>query len=97
MKNKPSIFKPDITNKINNNRNVYYSFNNDIDERSKISPIDKLKELMNKDGYIFNKNVMIRTDNNIYNTKIAGSIKDKIITIDGDNILIKDIKEIIEK
>ena len=52
---------------------------------------------MNKDGYIFNKKVIIKTDNNTYDTRIAGTINDKIITIDGNSIHIKDIREIIEK
>ena len=101
MEKKPSIFKPNISNKINNNRKVYYSFIEEsipnLDERHKIDPVDKLKELMNKDGYIFNKKVIIKTDNNIYDTRIAGTINDKIITIDGNSIYIKDIREIIEK
>ena len=54
MEKKPSIFKPNISNKINNNKKVYYSFieesTSNLDERHKIDPIDKLKELMNKDG-----------------------------------------------
>ena len=101
MKNKPSIFKPNISNKINNNKKVYYSFieesNSIPNQKHKIEPVDKLKELMNKDGYIFNKKVIINTDHNTYDTRIAGTINDKIITIDGKSIYIKDIKEIIEK
>ena len=44
-----------------------------------------------------NKKVIINTDHNTYDTRIAGTINDKIITIDGKSIHIKDIKEIIEK
>lgn len=101
MEKKPSIFKPSFTNKINNNRKVYYSFieeeQNIKNETRTTTPSEKLKELMNKDGYIFNKNVIIKTNQNIYDTRIAGKINDKIVTIKGDSIDIKDIKEIIEK
>ena len=41
MEKKPSIFKPNISNKINNNKKVYYSFIEEsipnLDERNKIA------------------------------------------------------------
>lgn len=94
------IFKPKINHEINNNRNVYYSF---IEEKSNQKeekledPIEVLNRLIKENSYIFNKKVLITTNKKEYLTKIAGKINEKIITINGDEIDIKDVIKIEEK
>ena len=56
---------------------------------------EKLDKLFNTNGYIFNINVKIITDNKTYDTKIANKIGNNIITLDNDVINISDIKDII--
>lgn len=56
---------------------------------------EKLDKLFNTNGYIFNINVKIITDNRTYDTRIANKIEDNIITLDNDVISIRDIKDII--
>lgn len=97
-----NIFKPKINHKINNNRNVYYSFieennNNIIHNEKNEDPIDTINRLIRENAYIFNKKVLIKTKDKDYLTKIAGKINNKIITINGEEININDIVKIEEK
>ena len=96
-----NIFKPKINHSLNNNKRVYYSYleaNNNIDTRtSNEKPIETLNRLMQNGSYIFNRKVLIETKNKVYETKIAGRIDKRVITIDGDDILLSDIIKITEK
>ncbi len=96
---KPEIFKPRIEHDLNNNKNAYYSFINEKEERKEIKedPVDTLDRLIKNNSYIFNKNIKIVTKDKEYNTKIAGKIGKKVITLDGDSINIEDIIKIEEK
>ena len=105
MKKIPNIFKPAKDREFNNNKKVYYSYldnifiddNHSVDDRRKEGPIDGLYRLSHDGAYIFNKKVIIRTKDKVYNTKIAGTLNNKIITLDGDTILLKDILAIEEQ
>ena len=102
MKKIPNIFKPEINHKINNNRNVYYSFieeevNNTSNERKTEDVVEKINRLIKENSYIFNKQVLIKTKEREYLTKIAGKMQNKIITVDGHSINIDDIIAIEEK
>ncbi len=91
---KSNIFKPDIGD-INNNEKVYYSYLNDkLDINN--NPDEFIKNLDNNGSYIFSKNVIIKTKDNTYDTKIAGKIKNKIITIDSKVIPVEEIIDIYE-
>lgn len=94
---KPEIFKPIIEHKLNNNKNTYYSFINEERKEVKEDPVDTLDRLIKNNSYIFNKNIKIVTKDKEYNTKIAGKIGKKVITLDGDSINIDDIILIEEK
>ena len=92
------IFKPKIS-KDNSNEKVYYSFikDNKKIKNSEIEPSDFISNLDKDGSYIFSKEVIIETKNDIYDTKIAGKKNDKIITIDSRIIPIKDILKIYYK
>lgn len=98
---KPNIYKPPINHKVNNNKKAYYSYletdNIEAGNYQDEEPMDTLNRLINSGSYIFNKKVQIITNTKTYNTKIAGKIGDRIITIDGDDIYLSNIKKIIEK
>ena len=101
---KPKLFKPVIDKKLNNNRNSYYSLFDNLDinhikkkKVNNIEPIDKLNELFNRNNYIFNIPVLIKTNEKTYNTKIAGKMGNSIITTSSESILIKDIISIEER
>lgn len=104
MSNKPEIFKPDI-DEINNNEKAYYSFlYNRIENKSNINsngsfndPVKFIDKLGRSGSYMFNKRVIIKTQDKIYDTKIAGKMGDRIVTLDKNSININDIKDIYEK
>ena len=98
--NNSSMFKPDIGD-VNNNRKVYCSFLDDkldvSSDRESDDPIDFINRLNKGSSYIFNRKVIIETRDNRYDTKIAGKIGNRIVTLDNDSISIDDIVRIYEK
>ena len=101
MSRKPDIFKCNIGN-VNNNSKVYYSFLEDrlgieVEPKSKEDPIDFINKLSKSGSYIFNKEVVVKTKDKTYNTKIAGKLGDRLVTLDNESIYIKDIIDIYEK
>jgi len=101
MKEKPKIFKPEIGN-IENNKKTYCSFLDDklgIETERTITeePIDFINRLGNDGTYMFSKKVIIKTKDKTYDTKIAGKIGERIITLDNNSINIKDIEKIYKK
>ena len=102
MDKKPEIFKPEI-GKIDNNKKAYYSF---LDDRLDIKTdeyeenddvITFMNKLARSGSYIFNKDVIIVTKDKKYETRIAGKLGDRIITLDNDSIKVDDIIKIYEK
>lgn len=102
MNKKPEIFKPEI-GKIDNNKKAYYSF---LEEETKINQeqyeesedvIDFMNKLAKSGSYIFNKDVVIVTKNKKYETRIAGKLGDRIVTLDNESININDIIKVYEK
>ena len=93
MNNK--IFKPDMEFKDNNRKSFYSGF----DREESFSNNDP-KEFINSlagSGYIFGKRVVIVTNDDTLDTKIATKTDDYIITIDNKKIYISDIKDIYRK
>ena len=101
MKNRIYINKK---NKPKNNNQKTFNIQEDIRkldreiindlEIHEISIHDKINDLLNENGYIFNKKIDIITNDKVYHTSIANVFKDKIITMDKDIIRISDIKDI---
>ena len=96
MKNKIYINKKNKPK--NNNQKTYNIKENDkiidydIDNNKNV--YDIINDLLNENGYIFNKKVDIITNNKVYHSSIANVLKDKVITMDKDIIYIRDIKDI---
>lgn len=102
MDKKPEIFKPEI-GRIDNNKKAYYSF---LEDRLDIKTekyeenedvIDFMNKLAKSGSYIFNKDVIIVTKDKKYETRIAGKLGDRIVTLNNDSININDIIKIYEK
>ena len=102
MDKKPEIFKPEI-GRIDNNKKAYYSF---LEDRLDIKTekyeenedvIDFRNKLAKSGSYIFNKDVIIVTKDKKYETRIAGKLGDRIVTLNNDSININDIIKIYEK
>ena len=95
MKNK-DIYVNKINKKIDNNQNYCDVDNSEIIENTDVLSVDdKIKKLFDTNGYVFNVDVKIITNNKTYNTRIAGRVGNNIITLDNDIININDINNII--
>lgn len=99
MKKKlPNIYKNDKI--INTNNKSIFKVNSSSDtynnnDNNNVS--ETIRKLFKTNKYIFNIGVIIETDSKKYDTKIAGKIKNSIVTVDGDTIPIIEIKNIIIK
>jgi len=90
------IFKPEINHKIENNKKVFYS---SIKEEPEIRTTEReisLQELLS-DRYLFNKTVRIITKNNEIVGNVAGTVSDRLVTMDGNHVKINDIERILLK
>ena len=93
---KKEIYANKITKRIDNNQNYCDVSNNSKKNISNdLTVEEKINKLFNTNGYVFNIDVKIITDNKTYDTKVAGKIGNNLITLDNDVISIKEIKDII--
>lgn len=100
MTKRPKVFANKIDKMIKNNREVFDSSveefkklkKDNMDDNLNIS--DKITCLLNRDGYIFNVDVLIVTKDNEYKTHIASIVNNHIITLDNDIISIDDVIDI---
>lgn len=98
----PKVFANPITNKINNNRNVYYSsdrnLENNVESKKIVESIDsKINRLFKSSKYVYKVDVEITTANGTSKHKIIGKNKNNLITLDNSLIPIStiiDIKEL---
>ena len=79
-----------LNNTSENNKYLYVSEN---DYRN-LSVVDKIEKLLNRNGYIFNVSVIIKTKDKVYNTKIAGKVNNHLITLDNNIININDVVDL---
>lgn len=97
-KDLPNIYKNKNATAKKNNRSVCYVTDDYKVEREKIdnsgTVTEKLKKLFRSSRYVFNIGVVIETEHNTYDTKIAGQVKNSIVTVDGEVIPIIEIKNI---
>ncbi len=95
----PHIYQNTMATKANRNKNVYHIPQKE--ERETVSSFqtveEKLKKLFGSRRYIFNIGVEIVTAKKVYDTKIAGKVKNSIVTVDGDTIPMIEIQDIIIK
>lgn len=102
----PSIYKNAVDKKVTRNLEEYHISNKSLEEtfkknnsysRSELTVDEKLKHLFQSKRYVFNIPVEIITNHKTYDTKIAGKVKNSIVTIDGDTIPIIEIEDLIIK
>lgn len=95
IKKLPEIFKNNIDKKINNNKEVYYSFiNNNLDNENNLNDKninDVIDELFNSDRVVYSIRVIISTNSKVYDTYLVARTSIYLLTIDEERILIKDI------
>lgn len=93
MKKLPSIYHKDINRNISNNQDVCYADSKIQNISSVINTNieEEIDNLFKEDGYIFNKPLLIRTNNKEYDTAIVKKTNNKIYTLTDDIIDINDI------
>ncbi len=99
---KNKIYVNKINKNLNNNQKSFdiredkvIDIKEEYMQDDKLSVSEKIDKLFNTNGYVFNTNVKIITNNKTYDTRIANKVGDNIITLDNDVISILDIKDII--
>lgn len=100
----PHIYKNETVSRVKKNRDVYHIQASDENPEKEVllgnDPVSveaKLKKLFQSRRYIFNIGVEIITKRKVYDTKIAGKVKNSIVTIDGEVIPMIEIEDIIIK
>lgn len=93
IKKLPKIYQNNIDKRINNNREVYYSFsNNNNSVNVNCSNINStLDDIFNSDRAIYNIRVIINTNNKVYDTYLVARTSTYLLTINQERIPIKDI------
>ena len=98
MKKLPKIFHNELTSKLNNNKKIYNSLDDNkeikIENKKELSVREKVKNLIKDNNYIFNKKVILVFDNLEKETYIAGVVNNHIITMENEIIKIDDLKDI---
>lgn len=95
----PRVFQNPINHEINNVQRTYISFdkngsNKVINNKSNISIIDKIDNILNDRHLIRKPNVLIVTDNGDVNTRVVSRTRYDLITIDNKKIPINIVKDI---
>lgn len=99
-KNIPLIYAPKTNKKINNNKEVYYSYldkeeNIDI-KLSEYELQQKINDLFKSNDFVYKKKFLIKTNNESKEYVIISKSYDYLLTINGNRIMIKDIIDINE-
>lgn len=94
MKKLPNIFKPNINNKLENNKEVYYSFFENTD--SKREGDNKVINSFLSNNTIYSKKYLIKTSDKQYTTEIMSRVGNNIILKNGKAISIDNIISIEE-
>ena len=103
MKKKiPLIYAPKVDKKINNNKEVYYSYL-DNNKEKKVEKIEKeeilsefemqkkIDQLFRSNDFIYKKKFLIKTKDGEKEYTIISKSYDYLLTIEGNRIMIKDI------
>ena len=100
MKKIPEIFVNKINKKIDNNKEVFYSYKDTdeiIEEPKRLDEYTlqrKINELFRSNDFIYKKKFHIKTIKEEKDYIIISKSYDYLLTIDGTKIMIKDIIEI---
>lgn len=102
MKKLPKIYQNQIDKKFKNNNTVYYSNSNinnykEYDNQDLNTIMSTLESLTKEKGFIFNKPLLIKTKDKLYDTAIVKINTTNIITLNEDTIKIEDILSINRK
>lgn len=92
----PKIFVNKI-DKINNNKEIYYSYKDDYEENIILNEYEiqnKINELFKSNDFIYKKKLHIKTKNSEEDYIVISKSYDYLLTLDGKRIMIRDIVDI---
>ncbi len=102
----PKIYQPEFTRQVNPNKDVFYSYQRHdavINQKESSNPINQLESVVDinskidqifKRGNGFSKLVEITTSSGVEQVKLAGRIKNHLITLENKIIPLDDIMDI---
>lgn len=101
MKKIPKIFVNTINKKIDNNKEVYYSYldNKNVSEKKFSNEFDmqnKINNIFKSKNFVYKKKLNIKTRNCQKDYIIISKTYDYLLTMSGEKIYIKDIIDIKE-
>ena len=91
---KKKVYVNKIEKKIGNNQ-TSCEVKEDVVTDNSLTVEEKLEKLFNTNGYIFNVDVKIITNDKTYQTKIASRVGNSLITLDNDVICLDDVNDIV--
>ena len=100
MKKIPEIYVNKINKKIDNNKEVFYSYKDNDEIVEEVKLLDeytlqkKINKLFRENDFIYKKKFHIKTKNEENDYIIISKSYNYLLTIDGTKIMIKDIIEI---
>lgn len=97
IKKLPKIYQNEIDKEIRNNKNLCKVEEVDSRKMNNIEVNEFIDNLFNTTGYAFNIPVIIKTNNNIYDTSVIIKKNGYLLTIDRDKINIDNIISIKKK
>ena len=97
MKKLPKIYQNKINKKIGNNTNYSYAKKEIYNFDDKQNIISIINSLFDEDGFVFNKQLIIKTKYKVYDTAIIKKDNNRIYTLTDDVIKIEDILSIERK
>lgn len=109
----PKVFVNNINKRLRNNSEVYYSFlENKKNNKKRTTKVDfieediptikedipsKLNKIFNSPNFVYKLDVIITMEDKVIEKSLIAMTSDYLLTIDGERISIKDIKDIKEK
>lgn len=98
----PKVFANKINKNAGNNKNVFYSENNNVDETFSVSDKNmlakninqKINEIFNSPNYIYKADVIIKLKDKTIDKRIIGKNSSNLITIENELIPISSIVDI---
>lgn len=91
-KNLPKVFAVPIEKKLENNKNIFISSNNEI--RGEVIDKNEITKIFNSTSHVYKTRVIIRTVKEIKEYDVVGLNNDNLLTLDGHSIPISEIIEI---
>lgn len=91
-KNLPKVFAVPIEKKLENNKDIFMSSNNEV--RGEVIDKSEITKIFNSTSHVYKTRVIIRTEKEIKEYDVVGLNNDNLLTLDGHSIPISEIIEI---